>query len=198
MGMNRDQYIDLLKNLLPKGIAWPRDITSSFHKIFDAIAEEMVRFDQRISTDLPNEADPNTTLELLTDWERIVQIPDEFQLKVAETVGQRRADILRKLTSRGGQSKQFFIDLAAAFGYTVTINETFPFRSGKNRCGYRCYDVDWKHHWRIIAGSVTSQYFRAGSGRCGDRLRAWRNTTLENVIQNAKPAHTVVHFVYGG
>lgn len=197
MAMSSDQYVALLKNLLPRGIAWPRDLQTYFHKLFQALADEMVRFDQRISVDLVNEADPNTTLELLEDWERIVDLPDDTQLALGTTVAQRRADILRKLTFRGGQSKKFFVDLAATFGYTVTIDEPRPFRAG-SRSKDRCYSVNWIHHWRVIAPSAVTTSFRAGKGRCGDRLRTWRNDTLEAVITKAKPAHTVVHFVYGG
>jgi uncharacterized protein YmfQ (DUF2313 family) len=196
--MTRDQYVDLLKKLLPRGDAWPRQITTTFHKLFEAISEEFVRFDARVGTDLINEADPNTTLELLTDWERLVGLPDNCQTGLSETVGERRQDILRKLRFRGGQSRQFFVDLALAFGYTVEIDETFPFRAGRNRSGDRCYDVAWLHHWRVITDSAVTTYFRAGTGRCGDRLRTWKNDTVECIFAQAKPAHTEVHFVYGG
>jgi uncharacterized protein YmfQ (DUF2313 family) len=196
--MNRDQYVELLKNLFPTGAAWPRAVSSGFHKLFEAIAEEFVRFDTRLGVDLVNEADPQTTSELLTDWERIVRLPDDLQTELGPTVSQRRRDILRKLTFRGGQSRQFFVDLAAAFGYTVTIEETFPFRAGRNRAGDRCYDVDWIHHWRVKSDGEVSNWFRAGSGRSGDRIRTWSNDALEAVIGSAKPGQTVVHFVYGG
>jgi uncharacterized protein YmfQ (DUF2313 family) len=195
--MTRGQYVELLKNLLPRGLAWPRDTAAYFHKIFDAVAEEMVRFDERVSVDLVNEADPNTTLELLEDWERVTGIPDDCQGSVSETVALRRADILRKLTARGGQARQFFIALAATFGYTITIDEPRPFRVGHGRCGDRCYDVDWIHHWRVLSASVVSSEFRVGTGRCGDRLRVWRNDELECLFGEKKPAHTKVHFVYG-
>lgn len=198
MGMNREQYTELLKGLFPMGLAWPRSVVTRFHKLFQGMAEEFVRYDQRVGTDVLNEGDPSETLELLTDWERFVRLPDDLQTSLGETVDQRRRDILRKLTFRGGQSRQFFIDLAATFGYSVKIDETFPFRMGRGRMGDRLYDVDWIHHWRIVADSATATYFRMGQGRMGDRLRTFENGPLEAVIGSAKPAHTVLHFIYGG
>lgn len=193
----KDRYIEVLKSLLPKGFAWTRGISSTFYKLFDAMAEEMARFDLRVGTDLINEADPRTSFELLTDWEALVGLPDDCQTSLGVTVAQRRLDIIRKLTSRGGQSRQFFIDLAAAFGYTVTVTQALPFRAGKSRCGDRCYDVDWWYHWFVSADSAISTYFLSGVGRAGDPLRTWTNTTLECVIREVKPAHSVVHFIYG-
>lgn len=198
MALNRDAYVSLLKGLMPLGRSWPREVVTVFHKLFEAISEEFVRFDTRLSVDLVNESDPFNTLELLTDWERIAGLPDTCQLTVAETVGQRRADIVRKLSFRGGQSRQFYIDLCAALGYTVTIEEIRPFRSGISRSGDRCYDVTWKHHWRVHSEAVEAILFLSGTGRSGDRLRVFRNDTLECIINQSKPAHTTVSFVYGG
>lgn len=193
----RDQYVDTLKQLMPKGIAWTRSIGSIFHQLFQAMAEEMARFDSRISVDLINEMDPRTCLEMLDDWERIVGLPDACQTSLSVGVTLRRIDVLRKLVSKGSQSRQFFIDLAAAFGYTITITEIRPFRSGMNVSGDRCYDVDWWHHWVVNSSTRVTSYFLSGSSHSGDALKNWANGTLECVIQAVKPAHTVVHFTYG-
>lgn len=197
MGMSRAQYVEFLKHLFPKGDAWNRLVTAQFNSLFESMAEEFVRFDQRVGTDLLNEVDPATTLELLEDWERIVDLPDDLQTELGATVGERQIDIIRKLSARGGQSRQFFIDLAALFGYTITITEIKPFRCGINTAGERCYQITWLHHWYVNSDSEISRIFKAGSGRAGDRLRDWANTTLENVITDKKPAQSTVFFTYG-
>lgn len=180
MGMTSSQYIRMLKGLFPRGRAWNTNTTSIWHKMLDAMAAELVRIDGR-ADDLLNEADPSTATELLTEWERIVQLPDHVQTALSGTLAQRRLDVLRKLTLRGGQSRQFFIDMAAAFGYTVRIEEPAQFRVGRNRCGDRLYGEGWLHYFFIW-----STVFTVG------------NTTLESVVGNAKPAHTEVLFYYGG
>lgn len=196
--MTKENYIELLKGLLPRGLAWTRELGTYFHKMLEAMAEEFARYDVRIGTDLINEADPSTTLELLSDWERVVGLPDPCSEEVSETVALRRSDVIRKLNARGGQSRQFFIDLAAGFGYTITISDILPFRSGRNRCGDRCYDKDWQFVWLVHSPTIISKYFLCGDGRCGDRLRVWRDVELECVINGKKPAHTRVFFTYGG
>jgi len=196
--MTRDDYVILLKRLLPSGLAWPREQTTYMHKLLEALSEEFARLDVRAGVDLINEMDPTTTTELLPDYERLVELPDDLQTELSASLEQRRKDIVRKLTTGGGQAPAFFVEIAAAFGYTVTIEEYFPFRAGRNRCGYRCFDVDWIHHWGIRSDQSVTLYFRAGQNRCGDRLRTSQNQGLEAVINDAKPAHTVVHFLYGG
>ncbi len=195
--MTNEQYIRLLKTLFPLGKAWSRASDGVLHKICDAMAAEMVRLDNRASIDLLREIDPSTTFELLPDWERIVGLPDFCTGLLADTLEFRRDDVLRKLSDRGGQSRQFFIDLALVFGYVVTIQDVLPFRSGRGRSGDRCYGVAWKHHWIVNSVSFATTVFRSGQSRSGDRLRTWRNDTLECVFNQKKPSHTKVHFTYG-
>ena len=47
-----------------------------------------------------------------------------------------------RMTMEGGQSRQFFIDVAAMIGYTITITEYRPFFIAMDRCGdSRVYGV---------------------------------------------------------
>ena len=60
------------------------------------------------------EADPRTTIQFFTDWERIAGLPDSCcGTDAASTLAERRARLVEKITSTGGQSRQYFIDLAA-------------------------------------------------------------------------------------
>ncbi len=195
--MNAEQYTRLLKSLFPLGKAWSRSRDGVLHKLCSAMAEEMARIDERASFNLIREADPTTAFETLEDWERTVGLPDFCSSDLATSIEQRRADILRKLTDRGGQSRQFFIDLSAIFGYTVTVSDKLPFRSGRGRSGDRCYSTAWTFHWIVNSDSFNTTVFRSGQSRSGDRLRTWRNDTLECVINQKKPSHTKVHFTYG-
>lgn len=156
----------------------------------------MARFDMRVGADLVNEADPNTTSELLLDWERVVGIPDACRETVSPTVTQRRNDILQKLQARGGQSVQFFIDLAASLGFEVTITEFRPFRVGRSRVGDPLSNGPWAFAWQVNAAENTVIYFRTGIGRVGEPLAVWGNDVLECTISRRRPAHTTVLFAY--
>lgn len=194
-------YRNMLANLMPRGRAWNRNIGSTMMALFDAIAQEFARFDQR-SANLMNEADPSTALELLVDWERNAGLPDNC-LPTDGTITERRRRMVRKLTSIGGQNKEFFIALAAQLGLDIEIIEFSPYRSGM-RSGQPIYGAGWQYVWqvRLLPPSETNQFnirserMRSGSGRAGDRLRSFSVDELECIIRRAAPAHTIVRFAY--
>ena len=126
-----------LQQLLPPGPALPREDGAWLTRLLDTFAQELARIDAR-ALRLIEELDPRTALELLPDWERICGLPDACSGTIAVTVPERRAAILAKLTSRGGQSIAYLTTLAAALGYSVAISEFRPLRAGfhsGDRCG---------------------------------------------------------------
>ena len=194
--MSSEQYVELLKNLLPRGKAWPKGVNTTFHKMLHAFAAEMERFDIRLSHDLVDEADPNTTLELLSDWERIAGIPDDPNTPLADTIELRRRDVLRKITLQGGQSRKFYIDLAAIMGFTITITEYREFKAGLARAGDRVSNGLWVFAWTVNASTHTVTWFRAGKNVAGEALAIWGNGAFERAISRSAPAHTLVDFNY--
>ena len=196
MGYTADQYREQLKALLPPGRAFPRERGSTLDDLLDAMAQELARIDTRADR-LPTEAVPSTTAELLTDWERVAGLPDNCSGLLSDTLQGRRADLVSKLTSRGGQSPAYFISLAAALGYEVTIQEFRPFRAGMSEAGDALTNGDWVYTWRVRAPEVTVTFFRAGQSAAGEPLARWGNAALECRIRQNKPAHTNLIFAYG-
>jgi len=159
------------------------------------MADELSRADGR-AADLLRELDPRTTVELLTDWETALGLPDAC-VPAGQTIQQRRSAVVAKYTSLGGQSRQFYIDLAAALGYTITITEFRPFRAGISVAGDPLTNGDWIFAWQVNAPETTIFEFRAGQSTAGEPLRNWGNDELECAISAVKPAHTEVLFAYG-
>lgn len=190
-----EAYTELLAALLPRGVAWRSEDGSSINDLLVAMAEEFARVDVR-SDDLHDEADPRTTVELLADWERIAGLPDTCLAGATQTMQERRAALVQRLTQQGGQSRQFFINLAASLGYTVTITEFRPFRAGISLAGDALTNGDWIFAWRVNAPETTIVSFRAGLSAAGEPLRTWGNTRLECAIERLAPAHTIVLFGY--
>lgn len=160
-----------------------------------------MRVDAR-AADLLNEADPRTTLELLEDWERVAGLPDTC-ISSPDNIPERQVALTSRLNDRGGQSRAYFIELAASLGYVVTIDEFTPFRCG-DTCGKPCYGEDWVYTWRMnvlpIEYDLPEDQFYFAQFRCGDTcgkpLRGWGAINLECVINRRKPAHTNVLFAY--
>ena len=190
-------YLTQIQALLPVGGAWPRDAGATLTSLLTAVADEMARIHNR-SADLVEESDPRGAVELIQDWETETGLPDACMAEVATVLQERRAAVHAKLTGRGGQSPAFYIGVAAALGFDITITEFRPFRAGMNAAGDAVRGFNWWHAWRVNAPETTIVSFRAGSSAAGEPLRTWGNELLECAISRLKPAHTIVIFAYGG
>ena len=192
MALTTDHYLQQLQALLPQGPAWSREADAVLTKLLTAFAEEFARVDTRIDA-LLDEADPRTTNELLADLERVAGLPD-LCTGIPETIALRRELLVAKLTNVGGQSKAFYIALAAKLGYAITITEFKRFRV-TSRVNDPLNDADWAYAWRVNSAQDTVRKFTV-AGRVNEPLATWGNTALECVITRLKPAHTIVQFAY--
>lgn len=188
-----DDYQAQIAALLPRGDAWPRALESTLQQLLAALAGELARVDAR-SVDLENESDPRLTSELLPDWERVAGLPDAC-VQVPQTMQERRAALLARLTSSGGQSKAYYIELAARLGYGITIDE-FKTEAAAITAGIPYTGTGWAHTWRVNAPQQSVRSFRVGRSAVGEPLRSWGNETLECALGHVKPAHTVLLFAY--
>ncbi len=113
-----------------------------------------------------------------------------------DTLQVRRAALLGKIRDRGGLSRQYFIDLAARFGITITIGEFTLFMASWSRAGdpLSVEGVQWL--WRVNMPEVNVVQFRAGQSAAGERLGWWRTGLLEALLEELKPAHTVLIIAY--
>lgn len=193
--MPAEQYRSQLQALLPIGAAWTREPQAVLTQLLDAFAQELARVDARAAV-LVDEADPRTTSELLADWERAFALPGDC-ITTVQTAQARRDALLSKMAGLGGQSIQYFIDLAARLGYTITISEYSPFKAGLSQAGDPLTNGDWAFAWRVSGTNATNvRTFKAGQGKAGEPLGSSSNEALECVIRDAKPAHTFVSFAY--
>lgn len=192
--MGLEKYTAMLQNLLPLGLAWPRQPGTNMENFLSALAVELNRVDIRVD-DMLREAYPLTTSELLTDWERVTGLPEECE-GLADSTQRRREAVNQKLSSIGGQSPAYYIDVAQRLGFEITITEFRPFVAGDD-AGDPVYGDDWAYAWQVNAPEESVTYFEAGNGSAGDPLASWGNELLECVINRLKPAHTIVIFAYG-
>lgn len=142
---------------------------------------------------LLSEMYPDRAYDLLPDWERVCGLSPQADAPLQS----RRDAVLRKLRERGGLSRAYFIDLAASFGWVITIDELSAFMAGWNRAGDPVYleGVRWIWQINVFSGSVYS--FRSGLSVAGERLAWWvENDVLEALFEDLKPAHTAVFFRY--
>lgn len=189
-----DSYTAQLQQLLPRGPIWTREPDSGLTAFLAGLAAEFARVDAR-AEQLLIELDPARTYELLTDWERVLGLPDGCT-PVTGTISERRAAVVQKLTSLGGQTPAFYVALAAHLGFEVVIHEFDPdvedYAPGLGLTG-----DEYRLVWRVQVLTQTDfTVFRADESGADDHLTEGGALDLECVIRRAKPAHTLVVFTY--
>ncbi|RYY25252.1 MAG: DUF2313 domain-containing protein [Sphingomonadales bacterium] len=191
-------YRAMLAQLLPRGSAWASGPDTNLGKLLAGEAEEFARADARAQR-LLDEADPRTALELLPDWERVAGLPDACT-GAPDSLGERQAALANKIAQRGGQSRAFFIELAARLGYYIEISEFTSLDAGFS-AGDACNDDGWRFAW-LIEVLIGDDAYRAGyaefcaGSMAGERLLGFGALDLECLIGRAKPAHTHAIFAY--
>ena len=192
MGLTAADYLAQLQALLPQGPAWTREQGALLTRLLDGWAQEFARVDAR-ADDLLDEADPRTTYEMLTDWERVLGLPDACAGQLA-TLQERIAAVVGKLTTQGGQTPAYYIAVAASLGYTVTITEFHP-HTVDDDVDYPLYGTDWAHAWQVNAALNTVRELTVDDD-VDMPLAVWGNQLLECAIRRNKPAHSIVLFAY--
>jgi len=183
-----EAYREQLLALLPPAVALDRSEGSTLHTLLDAFAQELARSDAA-GISLLEEADPRTAYDLLINWENTCGLTSSGTLEA------RRAAVHAKITERGGQSIQYFIDLAAALGFTVTITE-FEVHTVESTVETPLNDEVWRFWFQINAPAETVREFSVNDD-VETPLRSWGNDELEAAINEDKPAHTGVIYAYG-
>lgn len=195
MVLTETDYLRQLQALLPPGPAWPKDDDATLTRLLGALAAELARVDGR-AQQLVEEADPRTVAELFADWERVAGLPDTCAQAFGgdQAMAQRRAALVGRLTTLGGQSPAYFIGLAAALGYAITITE-FRAHCVNDDVEQPLYDTAWNFAWQVNAALNTVTDITVDS-TVEDPIAAWGNALLECVIKRLKPAQTTVLFSY--
>lgn len=206
-----DDYADALAALLPTGPAWPRQADSVLMRVVEGFAQIWGSpVDSRAADLLERETDPRFTLEMLSDWERNWGLPDPCFFYDGGDIAGRRKTLLRKMTIEGGQSRAFFINVAADLGYTIRIREYSPFMVGVSRCGgtldefgqprWEIGKPEMRFYWTVSIADVALQWFRASEGQAAidPHLRIGYPTDLECLLRRWKPAHTEIILDYSG
>jgi uncharacterized protein YmfQ (DUF2313 family) len=183
--------------LLPTGEAWPTEPGTNLERLLAGLSAWRGRIEAR-GLDLLLESDPRTATELLAKWEEALGLPDAC-LPAPASLLERRALVVSRIVGPGGGSRSFFVQLAAALGFQVTITERTvnPFRMGRGRMGDALSGERGGFIWQVHSPITIVRRAAMGRMRMGDPLATWGNQLLECVFRRAAPAHTLVQFTYG-
>ena len=201
-------YTQSFLSLLPQGYAWPRHGDSLLVQVCRGLCEYWGFVDGRAGDLLERESDPRSTIELLPDWERNWGLPDPCYTGPL-TIHDRQVALVLRMTMLGGQSRQFFYDVATFLGYTITITEWSPFMAGVSNCGdtrpigsqyFRWYigPPEMRFYWTVHVTGARLTWFRSAQGQAGvdHHLEIGLAEDLECLFNRWKPAHTQIIFDY--
>jgi len=187
-------HVDLLKRLLPP-VAY--DLNAPVLGVELAADGSALDIALGSAVRLRDEADPRITAELLSDWERVLGLPDSCAGSAAVTVSQRRNRVLDKLRKVHGQSRQFYLDLANRLGYTgVSISEFRP-ATCNDPCDSAVMGEDWRFAWQVNTANALAIYEMRCGDPCDSPLRSWLSSELQCRLNKLKPAHTLVMMNFG-
>jgi uncharacterized protein YmfQ (DUF2313 family) len=183
MARNKDEFAKLLLSLFPssKWNFWTRSLLSKTYKELKGYALEFSRIDQRID-DLVNESYTSKITELLEEWESDFALPENSN-QLANTIEGRRKEINAKLIQVGRQDQNYYIQIALALGYTVTIETFSPAIVGVMEIGDSVGDYFNLFYWKV---NIDLDYITNS-----------KQVNISKLIYNinkVKPAHTKVLF----
>lgn len=183
MARTKEQFAKLLLQLHPnsKWNFWTHSLNSETYKYMKGFATEFERIDGRID-DLINEAYTSKITELLEEWEADFGLPENGN-ELAKTIIGRRQEINAKLIQVGRQDQLYYIQIASALGYTITIETFTPAIVGVMSMGDSVGDYVNLFFWKV---NIDLDYITDSS-----------QVNISKLIYNinkVKPVHTKVLF----
>jgi len=138
---------------MPRGRLWPQQPGTVQEAVRLAIGKTFERSDgdanMLLETSLPGSLTP-----LLPEWEATLGLPDPCA-GAAPTFAQRCDQVRGRFVNAGGQSRQHFIDFAAALGFTISITNYAPFRVGISTVGNAVAGDEVIFTWGVTIDAVT-------------------------------------------
>lgn len=189
-----ENYLTQFQRLLPRGRIWHRGWGWVQDEDLLTLMPTWARLQVRLN-DLIAQIFPCSTVELLPEWEATLGLPDPCTGQLP-TQQQRTNAVCGKFAGRGGQSREYYIHLAASLGFQIEIETYTPFYASRQRAGDHLYDEKWAYAWRVVAAETQVLYFTASTSVAGDPLATWGNELLECELNRVKPAHTNLNFSY--
>jgi len=172
-----EDYAGAARALLPTGRVWPSGDTVQ-GQVFHALGQTFVRSDG-IASALLETSLPGAATSLLPEWEATLGLPDPCA-GANPSIEQRLDQVRGRFVGAGGQSRQRFIDFAAALGFTITITNYAPFRAGLSTVGNPIASDDWTFVWGVTILATTG---------------ALSADVLHCEIEAVKPAETTLIFL---
>lgn len=146
-------YAAAAQALMPRGRAWPQEPDTVQSRLRSAIGLTFERSDGHAGMLLAG-ALPGALTPLLPEWEATLGLPDPCA-GASPTIAQRLDQVRGRFVGAGGQSRQHFIDFAAALGFVISITNYAPCRAGISTAGCLVSGDEVSFVWGVTIDEVT-------------------------------------------
>lgn len=181
---------------LPPGWVWPREPDSNVARTLAPLAEGIARLEVSAAQLHFEAAGPRDAVALLDAYERVLG-GDLCAVDLASLSSADRQGVAhQRWIARGGQSRAYFIEMAAALGTPITITEQRLTRCGEAVCGDELTADGEQFVWVVNLAADRLVDTECGVTECGDALGDITPNICECVIRTGAPAHTTVVFNY--
>jgi uncharacterized protein YmfQ (DUF2313 family) len=189
-------WLASLQALLPPGRAIPRAATANFTKLLEAIASMLLAAQLRLEATV-EQWDPRRATVMLTDWERLLGLPDACTVNQVLSTQERQRLAYQRLVEQGGQSRAYFLGIAAQLGEPdATITEFRQFTCNSD-CDHSLCSLADTFTWRVSFNhpALNARWMNCNDD-CTDGLQLYQPSLAECPLTERKPAHTTVIFAY--
>ena len=189
-------WLASLQALLPPGIALTREPGAVLTRLLEAVAVQFLAAQEALEQ-LLAQFDPRNATDLLPDWERLLGLPDDCTPTENLTLGERQRLAYQRLLERGGQSRDYFIEIADDLGVPgCTITEFRPLTCSDD-CNDALYSTADAYKWRVnVPQPADDVRLMNCNDDCTDALQFYTPNLIECPIRERQPAHTEVLFAY--
>lgn len=196
-------YFQQLQQLLPPGPAFDLELQPDLAQMLAALAPELARIDQNNEA-LLLELNPATATVLLPVWEGYLGLPDVCVVPGAQTLEERRAAVIAKLTATGAPQLSFYQRLGVQSGVPIQIEEFRPCRVGPASAGDFLYGDGWPWSW--IASAPVEAFGTDAAATLDCRLQqeapeytdvvlSFGKDVVENLTSTVDQLFNAIHYV---
>ena len=179
--------------LLPSGRVWRRDPDSNLSAVMLALAPTYTS-STAAAAQVLIDGNPATTQNLLVEWETSLGLPDPCTAP-NPSIEQRQAAVRAKWGARGALTTGYFIALADALGFAITITEFSPFAVDMS-CDASLLEPAWAFIWQVNAPQIVTFYCSVEDSSADDPLETYDAGERVCRITQDAPAGTLVLFAF--
>lgn len=155
MGHTVEQWANSIMSQMPRGVLWQRATSLDLYKYAQGYAPRLEQAEASAGS-LLFEMRPETTYELLSDWEEYLGLP-ECSAQPSDNFEYRRWAVVEKYHRKGGLQAWNIQKLAEDLGFTVEVDETFPHHCLRG-CNYPLWEQKYRYILRVTVYGIPNAY----------------------------------------